>query len=106
IQRPLITADEAMRLPKDAALIFAPGSPPIYGTKIRYYLDQDFSTRAKLAPPKYSDRISRVRESTEAPASNANHPNQRNGEAHDQHSSTEPEREQVLKDSGKEWLFK
>ncbi len=56
-QRPLLTADEAMRLPGDAALIFVPGSPAIYGTKIRYYLDAEFSQRAKIRPPRFSDRI-------------------------------------------------
>ena len=56
-QRPLLTADEAMRLPGDAALIFVSGAPAIYGTKIRYYLDADFSQRAKIAPPRFSDRI-------------------------------------------------
>ena len=56
-QRPLLTADEAMRLPADAALIFVSGSPAIYGTKIRYYLDADFSQRAKIGPPRFSDRI-------------------------------------------------
>jgi type IV secretion system protein VirD4 len=56
-QRPLLTADEAMRLPGDAALIFVSGAPAIYGTKIRYYLDADFSQRAKIPPPRFSDRI-------------------------------------------------
>ena len=56
-QRPLLTADEAMRLPSDAALIFVSGTPAIYGTKIRYYLDSEFSQRAKIAAPRFSDRI-------------------------------------------------
>jgi len=56
-QRPLLTADEAMRLPGDAALIFVSGTPAIYGTKIRYYLDADFSQRAKIPAPRFSDRI-------------------------------------------------
>jgi len=56
-QRPLLTADEAMRLPSDAALIFVSGAPAIYGTKIRYYLDADFSQRSKIPPPRFSDRI-------------------------------------------------
>jgi len=56
-QRPLLTADEAMRLPGDAAVIFVSGAPAIYGTKIRYYLDADFSQRSKIPPPRFSDRI-------------------------------------------------
>jgi type IV secretion system protein VirD4 len=56
-QRPLLTADEAMRLPGNAALIFVSGSPAIYGTKIRYYSDAEFSQRAKIAAPRFSDRI-------------------------------------------------
>jgi len=56
-QRPLLTADEAMRLPGDAALVFVSGSPPLYGTKIRYYVDPEFSRRAKIAAPRFSDRI-------------------------------------------------
>jgi type IV secretory pathway TraG/TraD family ATPase VirD4 len=106
MQRPLITPDETMRLPEDAALIFAPGSPPIYGTKIRYYLDQEFSARAKIAPPRHSDRIGRICESPETPVSGANHENRCTEEANDRHSTAEPEREQALRDSSKEWLFK
>jgi len=109
MQRPLITPDETIRLPEDAALIFAPGSPPIYGTKIRYYLDQEFSARAKIAPPRHSDRIGRICESPETPVSGANHENRCTEEANDRHSTAEPEhkeREQALRDSGKEWLFK
>jgi type IV secretion system protein VirD4 len=109
IQRPLITPDETMRLPEDAALIFAPGSPPIYGTKIRYYLDQEFSARAKIAPPRHSDRIGRVCESPETPDPAANHKNRCTEEASDRPSTAAPEhkeREQALRDSGKEWLFK
>jgi type IV secretion system protein VirD4 len=56
-QRPLLTADEAMRLPSDAELIFVSGSPAIYGTKIRYYSDADFSQRAKIPAPRFSDRM-------------------------------------------------
>jgi len=106
MQRPLITPDETMRLPEEAALIFAPGSPPIYGAKIRYYLDQEFSVRAKLAPPQHSDRIGSGREWPETSPSVINHTNQNTNQVTDQHSASEPEREQALRDSGKEWLFK
>lgn len=46
-QRPLLTADEVMRLPEDASLVFAPGTRPILGSKIRYYEDATFNPRAR-----------------------------------------------------------
>ena len=51
VMRPLITADEAMRLPADDALIFVSGNAPIYGRKIRYHLDPTFAARADVPPP-------------------------------------------------------
>ena len=69
IQRPLLTADEAMRLPaprKDAQgkileaghmLIFTAGFPPIYGQQILYFLDQTFLARAQVTAPDSSDHI-------------------------------------------------
>lgn len=63
ISRPLITADEVMRLKapvKDAAgrisepgdmLIFPAGMPPIRGTQILYFGDPVFSRRARIPPP-------------------------------------------------------
>ncbi|HLK80743.1 MAG TPA: type IV secretory system conjugative DNA transfer family protein [Xanthobacteraceae bacterium] len=56
-QRPLLTPDEAMRLPDDAALIFVAGHPPVYANKIRYYDDADLNARSKIPPPFHSDRI-------------------------------------------------
>jgi type IV secretion system protein VirD4 len=56
-QRALLTPDEALRLPEEAALIFAAGSPPIFGRKIRFYGDPVFSTRASIAAPAVTDRI-------------------------------------------------
>jgi type IV secretion system protein VirD4 len=55
--RPLLTPDEVMRLPEDAALIFVAGQPAIYGRKIRYYVDPVFSARAKVHAPTRSDRL-------------------------------------------------
>jgi type IV secretion system protein VirD4 len=66
-QRSLLTPDEAMRLPADAALIFVSGSPAIYGTKIRYYLDTDFSQRAKISAPQFSDRIEHENSFSDSP---------------------------------------
>ncbi|EDP6893882.1 TraM recognition domain-containing protein [Campylobacter lari] len=60
VQRPLITADECMRLPsvkKDKndkviapgdMLIFIAGQAPIYGKQILYFQDPAFSQRAKI----------------------------------------------------------
>lgn len=68
-QRPLLTADEIMRLPaasKDAQgnvtepgdmLIFMAGQTPIYGKQILYFMDPVFSKRAKVTAPTMSDRI-------------------------------------------------
>lgn len=50
-ERPLLTPDEARRLPPDDALVFIAGHPPIYGKKIKYYQDPVFSERAKIPPP-------------------------------------------------------
>ncbi len=47
-ERPLLTADEARRLPEDDALIFVAGNAPIYGRKIKYYEDATFLERAKI----------------------------------------------------------
>ncbi len=47
-ERPLLTPDEARRLPPDDALIFVAGHAPIYGRKIKYYEDGVFSERAKV----------------------------------------------------------
>jgi len=69
IQRPLITADEVMRLPsatKDEQgnvlepghlLVFVAGQAPIYGRQILYFLDSVFQQRAQIAAPETSDRI-------------------------------------------------
>jgi type IV secretion system protein VirD4 len=51
VMRPLLTPDEAMRLPSRDALIFVAGHAPIYGRKIRYFEDPTFLARAKIAPP-------------------------------------------------------
>jgi len=48
VQRPLLTADECMRLPAEDQLMFVAGHAPIYGRKIRYYEDPVLAERAKL----------------------------------------------------------
>jgi len=57
LRRPLLTPDEVMRLPDDAALIFVAGRAPIYGQRIRYYEDPVFADRASIPPPSGSDRL-------------------------------------------------
>ena len=73
VQRPLITPDEAMRLPaavKNGAgdivepghmLIFAAGHAPIYGRQLLYFQDPTFSARSKIPAPEASDRLLRGR---------------------------------------------
>lgn len=63
VQRPLMTADEVMRLDspkKDAAgritdpgalLVFTAGNAPVYGTQTLYFLDPTFTARAGHNPP-------------------------------------------------------
>lgn len=63
LQRPLLTADEAMRLKapeKDSGgkivsagdlLVFVAGNAPIYGTQSLYFRDPTFRERAKIKPP-------------------------------------------------------
>jgi type IV secretion system protein VirD4 len=48
VQRPLLTADECMRLPPDDELVFVAGYAPVYCQKIRYYQDAALSERIKL----------------------------------------------------------
>ena len=67
--RPLLTADECMRLPgarKNAEgkvtapghmLIFTAGNSPIYGMQILYFLDPTFSQRAKIPAPGITARF-------------------------------------------------
>ena len=53
-QRPLLTPDEVMQLPDDAALVFSTGTPPILGAKIRYYEDATFRARATAASSRHA----------------------------------------------------
>lgn len=45
VQRPLLTPDEAMRLPPDDEILFVAGHSPLYCRKIRYYTDKGFQRR-------------------------------------------------------------
>ncbi|HEX3905181.1 MAG TPA: IncP-type conjugal transfer protein TraG [Polyangia bacterium] len=49
--RPLLTADEVLRLPYDEAILLVSGMAPYRGKKLMYYLDPRFSARAILPPP-------------------------------------------------------
>lgn len=43
--RPLLTPGEVMQLPADDEIIMVAGEPPILGKKLRYYTDQNFTSR-------------------------------------------------------------
>jgi type IV secretion system protein VirD4 len=45
------STDEAMRLPKDAALVFSTGMPTAWASKLRYYKHPEFGRRAQIPPP-------------------------------------------------------
>jgi type IV secretion system protein VirD4 len=67
--RPLLTPDECARLPGAETnreglvtkagdmLVFVTGKSPIYGRQILYFNDPVFSTRAKIAAPAVTDRL-------------------------------------------------
>lgn len=68
VQRPLLTADECMRMPgpvKDARglitqagdmVIYVAGYPAIYGRQTLYFKDPVFEARSKIPPPRHTDR--------------------------------------------------
>jgi type IV secretion system protein VirD4 len=82
-QRPLLTADEVMRLPgavKDASgnvtepgdmLIFMAGQTPIYGKQILYFVDPVFSARARITAPEKSDVLAEAQPAVDPPVSTA-----------------------------------
>jgi hypothetical protein len=49
--RPLLTADEVLRLPYDEAILLVSGMAPYRAKKLMYYLDPRFRDRAGLPPP-------------------------------------------------------
>ena len=56
VSRPLLTADECMRLPPDDELVFVAGHAPIYAKKIIYYKDPEFAARCAIPAPKETGR--------------------------------------------------
>ncbi len=60
IERPLLTPDEAMRLPAEEELVFVAGHAPIHCRKIQYYADPAFRERAKIPPPRVTGRSNPV----------------------------------------------
>ena len=56
VQRPLLTADECMRLPVDDELVFVAGHSPIYARKVRYYEDSILAERVKLGAARSTGR--------------------------------------------------
>lgn len=66
VERPLLTPDEVMRLPRDELLVFNSGHPVIRGKKLYYYKMAEFLNRAKIASPSrismtYRDENGKVR---------------------------------------------
>ena len=69
VQRPLLTADECLRMPgpkKNAdgdieepgdMVIYVAGYPAIYGKQPLYFKDPVFQKRAAIAAPAHSDRL-------------------------------------------------
>ncbi len=70
ISRPLLTTDEAMRLPEDAALVFSTGMPTARASKLRYYKLPEFARRVQIPPPEASDRLREVEGSAISPEAN------------------------------------
>ncbi|MGZ4823082.1 MAG: type IV secretory system conjugative DNA transfer family protein [Terriglobales bacterium] len=75
-QRPLLTPDEAMRMPgprKDGEMIveagdmvvYVAGHPAIYGRQPLYFQDKLFLARAGIAQPERSDQLRRVDDRSE-----------------------------------------
>ena len=56
VSRPLLTADECMRLPPDDELVFVAGHSPIYCQKIKYYLDAAMAVRVRCGAAKTTGR--------------------------------------------------
>lgn len=115
MQRPLLTPDEAMRLPEDAALIFVAGHPPIYASKIRYYEDADLNARSRMAPPVHSDRIDHERQLPESSpktviangdTANVNAANGKRAVAHADDGERGGRERDKGNDLSKEWPFK
>lgn len=109
MQRPLLTPDEAMRLPDDAALIFAAGHPPIYASKIRYYEDAELNERSRIAPPAHSDRIEHEHQWPEPPPKAEpadDNGGSANGITAESENPKRGERERENSELTKEWPFK
>ncbi|NMV39931.1 type IV secretory system conjugative DNA transfer family protein [Ralstonia insidiosa] len=51
VERPLMTDEEVMRLPRDELLIFNAGHHPIRGKKLRYFEMAEFKRRAAMESP-------------------------------------------------------
>jgi type IV secretion system protein VirD4 len=48
--RPLLTPGEVMQLPPTQALVMVAGVPPVKATKLRYFVDRNFTRRCLAAP--------------------------------------------------------
>lgn len=62
--RPLLTPGEVMQLPNDEALVLLAGTPPLRAKKLRYFEDENFTSRCLPAP-----RLSQTENYADAPVS-------------------------------------
>src|SRR5260370_2303984 len=60
ISRPLLTTDEAMRLPEDAALVFSTGMPTPCANNLPYSKHPHLGLPSQIPPPEASDRLREV----------------------------------------------
>src|ERR1700752_5177551 len=66
VARPLMTPDEVRRMRADEVLIFTRGQPGIRALQLQYHAEALFKKRARIEPPKVSDRIITARAAQES----------------------------------------
>lgn len=58
--RELMTPDEVSKMSSEKEIVFVAGHKPIFGDKLRYYLQPMFLNRTKINPPAISDYVTQV----------------------------------------------
>ncbi len=74
VARPLMTPDEVRRMRADEVLIFTRGQPAIRARQLQYHAEALFKKRARIEPPKVSDRIITARAAQESREKEADAP--------------------------------
>lgn len=59
VRRPLMTADEVLRLPPTQEMVFVAGHHPILATRFRYYEHEEFARRSRIPAPTETMRLDR-----------------------------------------------